>query len=86
MAGDPRRSRGADDGRQTQAAPAHGRRRGINLARLLDEPGPIDPAAWAHGASFLPRTETGARVEADTGRAFERPLCGGTLRFMLLLD
>jgi hypothetical protein len=33
-----------------------------------------------------PGPRTGARVEADTGRAFERPLCGGTLRFMLLLD
>ena len=35
---------------------------GINLRRLLEDPVPVDPAEWIHGAGLLPYMESGTRI------------------------
>ncbi|MFN6977397.1 MAG: hypothetical protein ACK4OP_04695 [Gemmobacter sp.] len=59
---------------------------GINLARLLDDPRPVDPAEWVHGAGLLPYAERGERMSVESWRDFERLLRGDAALFALLLN
>ena len=59
---------------------------GINLARFLDAPAPIDPVEWAHGAGALPWAEPGPRVTPESWQAFARLVRGDTLMFVLFLN
>lgn len=59
---------------------------GINLARMMDDPAPVDIPAWAQGSGVLPWAETGPRVTPEAWRAFTRIVGGDSVLFALLLN
>jgi hypothetical protein len=59
---------------------------GINLARMLDTPAPVDIPAWAQGTGILPWAETGPRVTPEAWRAFTRIVGGDSILFAVMLN
>lgn len=59
---------------------------GINLARFLDDPAPIDPVGWMHGAALLPYSEEGRRVSPENWIFFQRMVQGDALLFVVFLN
>ncbi len=59
---------------------------GINLARLLDDPIPVDIVGWIHGAALLPYIEPGIPVSAENWRQFEWMLSGDAPLMALWLN
>jgi hypothetical protein len=59
---------------------------GINLARMFDDPAPVDIASWAQGSGILPWAEPGPRLTPEAWRAFTRIVGGDSVLFAVLLN
>lgn len=59
---------------------------GINLARMLQDPAPVDIPAWAQGSGILPWAETGPRVSPEAWRAFTLLVGGDSILFAVMLN
>lgn len=59
---------------------------GVNIARFLDAPAPIDVIGWAHGIDALPYAEKGPVIDGTSWRAFEEIMQGNGLMMALVLN
>lgn len=59
---------------------------GVNLRRLMDDPGPVDPVAWVHGVGLLPWVETGELATPDALWRFDTMTQGNGILFALLFN
>ena len=59
---------------------------GINLRRLMDDPGPVDIAEWLHGAGLLPYAEVGDRISPENWAMFEQLVGGESILFVFVLN
>lgn len=59
---------------------------GINLAKLLDDPIPVQPVEWIHGIDLLPYAEVGQPVSDANWRAFVELTSGRAGLFVLILN
>lgn len=59
---------------------------GINVARLMENPGPVDIPAWAQGSGLLPWAEKGALLSPDSWRAFSAMVGGNSILFAVFLN
>ena len=59
---------------------------GINMRRWLDDPAPVDLAAWVQGVGLLPYMEDGPRVRADKWRQLQQLVRGNAALFALWLN
>ena len=59
---------------------------GINLRRLLEDPGPVDPVAWVHGVGLLPWVETGELATPEALWRFDTVTQGNGILFALLFN
>ncbi|MFN3938191.1 MAG: hypothetical protein ACK4KW_11510 [Gemmobacter sp.] len=64
----------------------YGAEAGVNLARLFDDPAPVDPMGWFQGHGLLRWAEKGTRASPESWREFERMLYGDAVLFALLLN
>lgn len=59
---------------------------GVNLARLLKDPVPVDIVTWVQGHGLLPYMERGPLVSLDSLNQFEAMFRGDALLFMVWLN
>lgn len=59
---------------------------GVNVARLLQNPIPVDIVTWVHGHGLLPYMEQGPLVDDGNLRQFEQMFRGDALLFMVWLN
>ncbi len=59
---------------------------GLNLRRMLEDPAPIDLAAWAHGVGLLDYAEKGETVSRDAWLDFSRLVRGDEWMFVIFLN
>jgi hypothetical protein len=59
---------------------------GINMARWLDDPAPVDLAEWVQGVGLLPYMEDGPRVSADNWRQLQQLVRGDAALFAIWLN
>ncbi|MEL7042325.1 MAG: hypothetical protein AAGL90_12425 [Pseudomonadota bacterium] len=69
-----------------QAEDENGQGIGLNLKKLLQEPGDMDPIMWIQGAAAMPYLETGALADAQAWAQFEQLTRGNGLVFAMLLN
>lgn len=63
-----------------------GAKAGINLAKLLETPIPVEPVGWLQGSALLPYAEQGERANLASWRQFERMVRGDALLFVMFLN
>ncbi|WP_425043259.1 hypothetical protein [Primorskyibacter sp. S87] len=59
---------------------------GLNLLRLMEEPPPVDIAAWAHGIGLLPYFEDGERISTENWWLFQDLVSGDAALFAVWLN
>ena len=59
---------------------------GINIAKWLENPNPLDLVGWIHGMDALPYAETGPIISNQAAVGFEQLLEGRGLLFAFLLN
>lgn len=59
---------------------------GVNLAKLMQDPVPVDIVGWIHGKSLVDYMERGTLVGPQSLRQFQRMVGGDALLFMVLLN
>lgn len=59
---------------------------GINVARLLDDPIPVDIVTWVQGHGLINYMERGPLVSSERLRQFDRLVAGDSILFMLWLN
>jgi len=59
---------------------------GINLMRVLTEPGPVDLAEWVQGVGLLPYIEDGPRISPENWWLFRDMLRGDAALFAIWLN
>ena len=59
---------------------------GINLRRLLEDPVPVDPAEWIHGAGLLPYMESGTRIGSQNWWRLQELARGDAALFAVWLN
>lgn len=59
---------------------------GVNLAKLMQDPIPVDLIGWLHGADLVDYIERGPLVGAQSLRRFEQLVGGNAVLFMVLLN
>ncbi len=59
---------------------------GINLAKLMQDPPPVDIVGFVQGVSLLPYVETGRLVSADSLARFDQMMQGDAGLYMVILN
>lgn len=59
---------------------------GINVARFLDDPAPLDIVGWIQGEAAVPYLEKGPLVTAESWAAFDSLLAGDSFLFAVYLN
>ncbi len=59
---------------------------GINMARMFEDPAPVDVAGWIHGAGLIRWAEAGTRVTAESWAEFDRMVRGNAFMFAVFLN
>ena len=61
-------------------------REGVNVARMLSEPAPIDLAGWIQGSAAIPYLEKGLMISSASWGAFEQMLDGRGMLMAVYLN
>lgn len=59
---------------------------GVNLAKLMQDPVPVDIIGWVHGRALVDYMERGTLVGPQSLRRFEQMVGGDAVLFMVLLN
>ena len=59
---------------------------GVNIAKYLADPNPLDLVGWIQGMDVMPYAERGPVIDGRTWSAFEQLVQGRSILFALLLN